>query len=244
MIVPKNVLIVDDEKIFIDYFTQLLKDIRENWIVHFATNYKSALEILEQQQIDIIFLDIVMPQMNGMQLAEKIKFLYPEIPFVFITNYDTYALQCYNLYPIDFLPKPVSIPRLEQTLTQLNHIESQKRNDGHDAYIAVRLKSSIEIINVAKISYIRKELRKCKIHMEDKTIYETKQSITELEEALTKFNFFSPHRAFLIPMRKIKTIYPSKIGNYYDITLKNVENLSIPLAREKYKVLQSFFDLL
>ena len=80
--------------------------------------------------------------------------------------------------------------------------------------------------------------------MEDKTIYETKQSITELEEALTKFNFFSPHRAFLIPMRKIKTIYPSKIGNYYDITLKNVENLSIPLAREKYKVIQSFFDLL
>ncbi|RXJ71055.1 DNA-binding response regulator [Veronia nyctiphanis] len=119
-----EVLIVDDERLARAELKRLLNQVNPDAITYEARHAHEALEMLEQRAFDLVFLDISMPEMTGLEMAEKIQHSQP---FVFCTAYDAHAVEAFTLNAVDYLLKPVQRDRLRATLDKF---ESAKRQEG------------------------------------------------------------------------------------------------------------------
>lgn len=114
-----KVMLLDDEQPGIDELTYLLGKYPDIEIVASFTNTLKALEVMDNLKPDAVFLDIDMPNMNGLEFAMKIQSLYAGIIVVFVTAYKKYALDSYKTYPLDYLLKPIKEARLDLTLEHM-----------------------------------------------------------------------------------------------------------------------------
>lgn len=113
-------ILVDDEILALERLEKMLKNDTEDITVVGTCSNPLKVEIMVKQlQPDIIFLDIEMPELNGLQLAERIQEAYPEIEIVFVTAFDRYAVQAFELYAIDYIMKPIRLERLQTTIQRL-----------------------------------------------------------------------------------------------------------------------------
>lgn len=113
-------ILVDDEILPLEKLKKMLENDIENMSV--VGTYLNPLEVeamVKQLQPDIVFLDIEMPGLNGLQLGERIQEAYPEIEIVFVTAFDRYAVQAFELYAIDYIMKPIQLERLQMTIQRL-----------------------------------------------------------------------------------------------------------------------------
>lgn len=118
-----RVVLVDDEKFALDLLENLLKKIENIEIVGKYTEPIKAQNDILSKNVDVLFLDIHQPEMNGLELAEQIIEIKPEMVVVFVTAYDEYAVQAFEINALDYLLKPVSFNRLEKTITRIkNHL--------------------------------------------------------------------------------------------------------------------------
>lgn len=124
-----RVILVDDEALSIKRLKSLLVkcEIQPLYIVGEFTNPLEALSNIAELQPDIVFLDIKMPALNGLELAEKIQAIKPEVEIVFLTAYDRYAIDAFNVHAIDYMLKPVRKERLHKTMARLQLIYSNRR---------------------------------------------------------------------------------------------------------------------
>lgn len=124
-----RVILVDDEALSIKRLKSLLIscEIQPLYIVGEFTNPLEALSNIAELQPDIVFLDIKMPALNGLELAEKIQAIKPEVEIVFLTAYDRYAIDAFNVHAIDYMLKPVRKERLHKTMARLQLIYSNRR---------------------------------------------------------------------------------------------------------------------
>lgn len=119
-----RIVIVDDEHLPLTRLKTLLEksSIPEIEIVGEYTNSLEAIAQIQSLQPDVVFLDIVMPRMDGLMLGEKIQEMSPNVEIVFTTGFDQYAIDAFNLHAIDYLLKPVQKPRLHKALERLQRI--------------------------------------------------------------------------------------------------------------------------
>ncbi|UPW84284.1 response regulator [Lysinibacillus sp. Ag94] len=119
-----KIVIVDDEHLPLKRLKNLLEksNVPEIDIVGEYTNSLEAIAQIQTLQPDVVFLDIVMPDMDGLELSEKIQELLPNVEIVFTTGFDKYAIDAFNLHAIDYLLKPVQKIRLHKTLERLQRI--------------------------------------------------------------------------------------------------------------------------
>ena len=115
-----KVVCVDDEKLALDIMTHLLGKIEKIELVESFQTVKTALDFVFKEEVDVVFLDIEMPEINGLELAEKILEKKPHIDVVFVTAYNEYAVEAFELNAIDYLMKPVKLTRLEKTIERLS----------------------------------------------------------------------------------------------------------------------------
>ncbi|RXZ82519.1 response regulator [Paenibacillaceae bacterium] len=130
-------MLVDDERLSL----LLLKNILEQEVeeVQVVGMYSDPLQVLEsavQLQPDVVFLDIHMPELNGLKLGEQLQVAVPETEIVFVTAYDQYAVQAFELYAMDYLVKPIVSGRLKQAVQRLSRrqkkdLAANKRMTGH-----------------------------------------------------------------------------------------------------------------
>lgn len=116
-----KILIVDDEQMALEEAEELVLQIRPKAEIICAKNYMEALKAAETLHFDIALLDIEMPGMSGMELAEKLKEHTPDINIIFVTAYDEYALKAFQLYASDYLLKPISVSVLENAFSNLRY---------------------------------------------------------------------------------------------------------------------------
>lgn len=114
-----KVILVDDEILAIELLEAMLKEIGGIEIVGKFSNPLEGLENLSAQKPDILFLDIEMKEMNGIKLAQKIESLSAQTEIVFVTAYDEYALQAFNVHAVDYILKPIETGRLEKTVQRI-----------------------------------------------------------------------------------------------------------------------------
>ncbi|KYG30799.1 LytR/AlgR family response regulator transcription factor [Priestia endophytica] len=238
-----NVLIVDDNVHCIEMLKHLLNNYSYIDKIHSCSDVREVVSFLRTKEINLVFLDIDMPYMNGLKLADIINKEFPHISFIFVTGYAEYALHGYELYPIDFLIKPVGPLRLEKSLLQFQRKYSPltkmipSRTQKPNRKITVRDKSSIHFININEISFIEKRGRKCIINIKGKKEIECSNTLNELERMLANYQFFRPHQSFLIPIEKIVEIKPDQYMRSYLIELEDVD-AEIRVSKNKYSELK------
>lgn len=112
-------IVVDDERPALEELMELLEDAELIGQVDGFTRAQEALDYMADHEADIIFLDIQMPGVNGLQMAEKLMHISPDTDVVFVTAYEQYALTAFELSAVDYLLKPVNPERLERTLDRI-----------------------------------------------------------------------------------------------------------------------------
>jgi len=226
-----NCIIVDDEQHAIDILDHYVKQTPHLNLVASFTNPIEALQLLGQQKIDLAFLDIQMPELSGIDL---IKAIQGKTKVILTTAYSEFALEGYELYVVDYLMKPIRLPRflaaVQKAVEQINagnESPSQHETAGDD-YIFVKTESKGKLlkINLADIDYIESMKNYMAIHRGgQKTLVYT--SMKELEDRLPKKQFIRVHKSFIIPVSRITGIE----GNL--LRLKNIS--AEILIGENYK---------
>jgi two-component system, LytTR family, response regulator len=225
-----NCIIVDDEPHAIEVLDHYVKQTPHLHLVASFTNPIEALQLLGQQKVDLVFLDIQMPEISGIDF---IRAIHGKSKVILTTAYSEFALEGYELYVVDYLLKPIRLPRfltaVQKAVEQINAgNESSSYEKSEDDYIFVKTESKGKLlkINLADIDFIESMKNYVAIHRSgQKTLVYT--SMKELEERLPKKQFIRVHKSFIIPISRITGIE----GNL--VRLKNVN--SEILIGENYK---------
>jgi DNA-binding LytR/AlgR family response regulator len=225
-----NCLVVDDEQHAIDILTHYISQTPFLHLAAATTNPIEALQIVNEKDIELIFLDIQMPELSGIDF---IKAIHGKANVILTTAYSEFALESYELDVVDYLLKPIRFSRFLQAVQKVakegaEHSKEEHETDLEDDYIFVKTESKGKLlkINLADIDYIEGMKNYVAIHCSDKkTLVYT--SMKELEERLPQKAFLRVHKSFIIPIAKITGIE----GNL--LRLKGVHNEV--LIGENYK---------
>jgi DNA-binding LytR/AlgR family response regulator len=201
-----NCLIVDDEQHAIDILVHYVNQTPFLHLVATATNPMEALQIVNSQKIDLIFLDIQMPELTGLDF---IKASHGKCDVILTTAYSEFALESYELDVVDYLLKPIRFPRFLQAVQKVmkEAPEQIAEVEVEDDYIFVKTESKGKLlkINLSDIDYIEGMKNYVAIYRAgQKTMVFT--SMKELEERLPHKNFIRVQKSFIIPIAKITGI--------------------------------------
>jgi two-component system, LytTR family, response regulator len=215
-----NCIIVDDEQHAIDILVHYVNQTPHLHLISTTTNPIEALQVVATQKVDLIFLDIQMPELSGIDF---IKAIQGKAKVILTTAYSDFALESYELDVVDYLLKPIRLPRFLQAVQKAAK-ELEEHNDekpalqeDNDDYIFVKTESKGKLlkINLDEIEYIEGMKNYVAIYCGGKkTLVYT--SMKDLEERLSKKQFIRVHKSFIIPIAKITGIE----GNI--LRLKNV----------------------
>ena len=121
-----KVLLVDDEELQLLRLVNTLKSVLKDEELLSFSNPDKALEEAKKNRIDLAFLDIEMPHMNGIQLAKKLKAIHPQTKVIFVTAYDNYALDAFKVHALGYVTKPVNVDKIKKELEQLEGLVELK----------------------------------------------------------------------------------------------------------------------
>jgi DNA-binding LytR/AlgR family response regulator len=201
-------LVIDDEPPAREIIRRYIEQIPTLKFVGECGNAIQAFTLLQQQEVDLIFLDIRMPQLNGNDFIKTLK-SPPKV--IFTTAYSEYAVEGYELDAIDYLMKPVPFDRFlkavnkayQFTLTK-NDIPAGPDEKKNDPFVYFRADRKMVKVMLQDISYIESMKDYVKVFTANGTII-TKQSISSVEAMLPEKNFIRTHRSFIVSLNKIKT---------------------------------------
>jgi DNA-binding LytR/AlgR family response regulator len=174
-----------------------------------TTNPLEALQMVNTHKVDLVFLDVQMPELSGIDF---IKALQGKVKVILTTAYSEFALESYELDVVDYLLKPIRLPRflqaVQKAVKELNEPKSEEEKEEQpNDYIFVKTEAKGKLlkINLADIDYIEAMKNYVAIHCgTQKTMVLT--SMKELEEHLPHKHFMRVHKSFIIPVSKITGI--------------------------------------
>ena len=224
-----NCILVDDEPIAREILEGHLQKIDTLNLVASCKNAMEAFNQINSQPVDLIFLDINMPEISGLSFAKSIN---KNIKIIFTTAYREYAIDGFDLQAVDYLLKPISFERFLQSVTKYlnanSSIEStepveivQEKND----FIFVRSDRKMVKINFDEILYIESLSDYIKIHTLDK-LHVTRETITNIEAKLPSDSFLRIHRSYIISIDKIESF----TNEFIEVSKK-----AIPISRSYKK---------
>ena len=208
--------IVDDEPLALDLLETYVE---KTPFLQIKGKYASAVEAmkgLQEQPVDLLFLDIQMPELDGLEFSHMV---IPETRIIFTTAFEQYALDSYRVNALDYLLKPISYRDfLEASNKALQWFELKNAADGtvdsagDDEYIYVKSEYKLIQISLDKILYIEGLKDYVKIYTEDnpRPILSL-ISMKALEEKLPEERFLRVHRSFIVQKQKIKVIDKGRI---------------------------------
>lgn len=222
-------LLLDDEVLVLNNLKFLLKNFSQIEIVYESTNAVEALEWIVHNDVDVILIDISMPDINGIDLAEYVSEIKPHIKIVFITAYDNYALDAFRANTVDYLLKPITLPKLTKTIKKLEtYMQSyeklpikKKENYNLSPKIQGYIDDKCYIINSREGIFIKTEPRKI-ILVTIKGEFLLKYPINYWENLLSSHHWFRCHRSYLINIDRIVSIYPA-FNQTYGIQMQGTE---------------------
>jgi len=199
-----HVVIVDDEELALSRLKRLLVNEGVQNITSF-TNPKEALVWLEQNPCDLIFLDISMPQMNGLELANRLMEMQPSTFIIFQSAYDEYALEAFQNGGIGYLLKPIEQTQIKEALLKVQHFKKTTPTPLITKRLMGKRGNKIYLIAIEDIFYIKADLDEVIVRIKEGDVY-VKKKIGELDSLLKNQNFFRIHRSFIVHVDKIKSM--------------------------------------
>lgn len=216
-----NCLVVDDEPIA---RTGLLEHIKQIDFLHAVAECKSAMEAaswLQLKRIDLIFLDIQMPKLTGIDF---IKNLTDPPLIVFTTAYPEYAIEGFELDVLDYLLKPISFARFFKAAVKAQDYLNLKIKESHpvaDDYFFIKCNQKLEKIKLADVQYIEGMSNYVTVHTKQKN-YITYLTFKGVEEQLPHHLFIRTHKSFLVSVNAIQTIDGNEL---------RLESCTLPISK-------------
>lgn len=254
-----KVMIAEDERLAREELEYMLMDIEDLIICPSVTNGKELLCQYDEHLPDVVFLDIQMPELEGISVSRRLRAMEPSPLIVFTTAYEEYAVEAFELNAIDYLLKPFSDERLEEALARVRtQLIRQVANDNVEKIPADQEKGAASkgvkmsklllddgdrlfVIDPKSVYYVMRDDRVLQIYTAD-NVYPSKLTLQELEVKLRPFNFFRCHRSYLVNLNYIHEIVPWFNGAY-NITLQDGDKTKIPVSRLSAKELLSILQM-
>jgi len=214
-------MIVDDEPVAIRIIHQHLDKLNNYEIVRTDTNATDAFEFLGSNTVDLLLLDIEMPELNGLDLFRSLK---NPPGLILVTAHRDYAVEGFEVNAIDYLMKPVSFSRLLEALQRFEYLNADSGivpNPNKKKFLFVTVERVKRKIDPEDIIYIEGLKDYVQIRTGSETII-TRETMSDMHRQLPSDTFLRIHRSFIINMNKIKTV------SYDEITL---ENETLPVGR-------------
>ncbi|WP_405571076.1 LytR/AlgR family response regulator transcription factor [Winogradskyella sp. Asnod2-B02-A] len=216
-------IIIDDEPLAIDIIESYCQALSQVEVVKTFTNAIEALDFINNNSIDLVFSDIEMPNISGIELIKSLEGKLPY--FIFTTAYPEYALEGFDLNAVDYLVKPIPFPRflkavnrvkemirLSSMNTSFNVSSAAGETSTHeDDFIFVKSEYENLKIDIKKIKHIQGLKDYLKIHSEDSKPILTLMSFKEIQAKLPESIFVRVHRSFLVNVNKISSIQKNRI---------------------------------
>ena len=222
-----RVLLVDDEPMANTTLRHLLKAFPSVEVAGVCTEPETALEFCATQPVDAVFLDIEMPRVKGMELADKIRSLLPQVRLVFVTAYPDYALRAFDVSALDYLLKPVGRDRLACTVERL---ERQKADSQADPGQWIIGKAGSRVCRLAAwdiLFFVVEERRTFAVTKREKV--RVAGSLSHWRTELPPQRFFRCHGSYLVNLEKIASVEPG-LGNSWSLRLSGCDE-SVPVSR-------------
>lgn len=242
-----SVLIADDDE---GMRLLLKKSIEKNEafkVTGEAADGESAASLAESLRPDIIFLDVEMPGLNGLECAKRISDINPKTIIIFVTAHEEYMSEAFQLYAFDYMVKPFNPNRIIQTLERIAFMaghggdqpsEPARRIEKGLGKLIIRNRDGITLIDETDIILIQREDRSTAIYTANER-YMTSEGLSELDERLNQEIFFRSHKSYIINLTMIYKIYP--YGRWtYVVKLRNTDRDAL-ITRDKYDELQNLF---
>ena len=206
---------VDDEPLALEQIGSYIQKTPFLELVAMCKNASEALEVLKGNEVNLMFLDIDMPEINGIELVKSLIYK-PQI--VFTTAYSEYAFEGFQVDAVDYLLKPIDYATFlkaankskiwfEANLTEKT--EQPKKTDRKEIYV----KSDYKVIRVslADIKYIESANEYIKIHLDNQEIITTFLRLKSIMELLPQENFMRVHKSFIVNLNKIQAVDKNRI---------------------------------
>jgi two-component system, LytTR family, response regulator AlgR len=205
-----RVAITDDEAPARNRIRDLLEDCAASMALEVAgeaSDGRELIELLQTTPVDVVLLDIRMPEMDGIEAAQHIQKLPDPPSVIFTTAYDVYALKAFELHAVDYLVKPIRLRRLHEALSRVRSITPlpldvlQKLSPEPRGHLSVQERGRVILVQVEKILYMRAELKYVTLRTAERE-YLLEESLTRLEEEFGN-RFLRIHRSCLVARNHI-----------------------------------------
>lgn len=203
-----NCIAVDDEKLVLDLLVDNIRQVPFLNLVARCKNAMEAAEVLHKEKVDLIFLDIQMPGLNGLQFVKSLQ--RPPM-VIFITAYKEHAVEGFTLDAVDYLVKPVSFERFLKACNKAFDLHNLRQNTATKEilpdFFFVYVEYNLVKISIPDILYIESMKDYVKIFLQNasKPVI-TKMSLKSLEEKLAPYRFVRIHKSYIIAADKVTAI--------------------------------------
>lgn len=220
-------IVIDDEPLAIDVITHHLKQFSNFKVIQTFSDSMEALTFLKQgHDIDLVFTDIAMPELSGIELVKLAK---ANISFIMTTSFSDYAVESFELEVVDYVLKPISFERFHKAISRFKNLKSS--SDTHMLEPSFFVKEGNEFIKilVSEIDYIEGLKDYAKIMTGTKYCLALK-TLKSLEATLGPYQFMRIHKSYIVPLSKI---------SQYNGTCVLINNSEVPVGssyREALKV--------
>jgi len=206
--------IAEDDIPFRNKLVQIITSFRFIEMEYCTENGEDLLKVIDKINPGIVFLDIGLPGISGLEAAKCIRANHPDAEIIFITGYDDYLKEAVELYAADYITKPLNVARLKKTLKRIKRkmLTTQK-------FLQIKSGEKIELLRENDIFFAEAFQKKTIIHTLKKD-FEADHSFKELEEIFSAKIFFRTSRSYLVNIQKINYVKPFSRTSY-EISFRN-----------------------
>lgn len=237
-------LIVDDERYSRQELVHLLNQFQPIEVLGEADSGETAVIKALQFQPDVVFLDVEMPRMNGMEAAKALRELKKPPLIVFATAYPEFAAEAFRYEAIDYLLKPYDEEQLKQTVQRLEKMVHPTKKEELEpmkkSKLPIEIEGDIHYVEPSDILYVYRDDKVSRI-ITRSSEYEVKSTLKELESRLSPHSFFRIHKGYIVNLQYVTRLTPWFNGAY-QLELEGLkEKLSV--SRNYVKPLRAKLEL-
>ena len=258
-----KILIADDERPARSELEFLLSSVMDKDTVFMqADSAHAAMELLNEHRFAICFLDIEMGDVKGTTLAAVIHEKQPDAAVIFVTAYEHYAAEAFDLDAVDYVMKPYDLSRIKKTLERLekrNYLhgdeantpvagsgaeslhEEKSREKYAGSKIALNAGSTISLVDREDIVYVEAIRHGSRVHTVSQMFDET-APLQTWEKKLAGSRIFRAHKSYLVNLRYASELVPD-YNNGYALRLSDNEKTLIPISRNKIREVRELFSV-